>query len=97
LQKFVAVHASVQNHFNQERHLYSRRNFKRNRAAARVEWRALDAPQETVTLSLWRLVLICLTAPIPSLKSKSRRLKVVDPFRNSAYGCGNIKFVSKTV
>jgi len=28
LQKFVAVHYSVHNHFNQERHLYSRINFK---------------------------------------------------------------------
>ena len=34
LQKFVAVHASVHNHFNVERHLYSRSNFKLNRAAA---------------------------------------------------------------
>ena len=34
LQKFVAVHASIHNHFNQERHLYSRENFKLNRAAA---------------------------------------------------------------
>jgi len=28
LQKFAAVHSSVHNHFNQERHLYSRENFK---------------------------------------------------------------------
>ncbi len=39
LQKFAAVHASVCNHFNQERHLYSRDNFKLNRAAALAEWR----------------------------------------------------------
>jgi putative transposase len=39
LQKFVAVHASVRNHFNLERHLYSRDNFKVNRAAALAEWR----------------------------------------------------------
>ena len=38
LQKFVSVHASVQNHFNQERHLHSRINFKLNRAAANAEW-----------------------------------------------------------
>ena len=43
LQKFVAVHASVHNHFNQERHLYSRDNFKLNRAAALAEWRQLGA------------------------------------------------------
>jgi len=43
LQKFAAVHASVFNHFNQERSLYSRANFKRNRAAALAEWRQLGA------------------------------------------------------
>ena len=41
LQKFVTVHASVHNHFNQERHLYSRTNFKLNRTAALAEWRQL--------------------------------------------------------
>jgi putative transposase len=43
LQKFASVHASVHNHFNQERALYSRRNFKLNRAAALAEWRGLFA------------------------------------------------------
>ncbi|MEQ8403402.1 MAG: IS6 family transposase [Silicimonas sp.] len=43
LQKFTAVHGSVQNHFNQERHLYSRSNFKQNRTAALAEWRQLLA------------------------------------------------------
>ncbi|MHC4434805.1 MAG: IS6 family transposase [Planctomycetota bacterium] len=43
LQKFVAVHASVHNHFNQERHLYSRPNFKLNRTVALAEWRKLGA------------------------------------------------------
>jgi putative transposase len=42
-QKFVAIHGSVHNHFNQERHLYSRDNFKLNRAAALSEWRGLGA------------------------------------------------------
>jgi len=37
LQKFAAVHSSVHNHFNQERHLYSRQNFKTNRATALAE------------------------------------------------------------
>ncbi len=41
LQKFVSVHASVHNHFNQERHLYLRASFKLNRAAALAEWRQL--------------------------------------------------------
>ncbi len=43
LQKFVTVHASVHNHFNQERALYSRDNFKLNRDAALAEWRDLGA------------------------------------------------------
>ena len=41
LQKFAAVHSSVYNHFNQERHFYSRDNFKLNRTAARTELRQL--------------------------------------------------------
>ncbi len=43
LQKFAAVHGSVYNHFNQERHLYNRENFKLNRSAALAEWRQLAA------------------------------------------------------
>ena len=39
LQKFASIHSSVHNHFNQERHLYSRDNFKLNRTAALTEWR----------------------------------------------------------
>ena len=41
MQKFVAVHSSIHNHFNQERRFYSRTNFKLNRAAALAEWRQL--------------------------------------------------------
>ena len=43
LQKFAAVHASVYNHFNQERSLSTRTNFKLNRAVALAEWRQLGA------------------------------------------------------
>ncbi|MEY8841373.1 IS6 family transposase [Cribrihabitans sp. XS_ASV171] len=43
LQKFAAVHASVFNHFNSERSLNSRQNFKSHRAAALAEWRGLCA------------------------------------------------------
>jgi putative transposase len=43
LQKFAAVHSSVHNHFNQERHLNRRDNFKLNRSAALAEWRQLGA------------------------------------------------------
>ncbi len=43
LQKFASIHSSVHNHFNLERHLYSRENFKLNRSAALAEWRQLAA------------------------------------------------------
>ena len=43
VQKFAAAHASIHNHFNQERHLYNRENFKLNRSAALTEWRQLAA------------------------------------------------------
>jgi putative transposase len=43
LQKFVAVHASIHNHFNQERCLSKRCHFKLNRTAALAEWRGLCA------------------------------------------------------
>jgi putative transposase len=41
LQLFASVHASVSNHFNQERSLSSRDNFKALRTAALTEWRLL--------------------------------------------------------
>ena len=43
LQKFAAAHASIHNHFNQDRHLNSLETFKQNRAAALAEWRQLAA------------------------------------------------------
>ena len=43
LQQFVAVHASVCNHFNHDRSLSRRQHFKLNRAAALDEWRQLGA------------------------------------------------------
>jgi putative transposase len=43
LQKFAAVHSSVYNHFNQERSLSSRNNFKLKRATALAEWRQLGS------------------------------------------------------
>ena len=43
LQKFVAVHASIHNHFNQDRSLSQRDHFKANRTAALNEWRGLCA------------------------------------------------------
>ena len=43
LQKFATVHASVCNHFNQDRGHSKRIYFKANRAAALAEWRGLFA------------------------------------------------------
>jgi putative transposase len=43
LQKFVAVHSSIQNHFNAERGLSTRDNFKASRTAALAGWRQLCA------------------------------------------------------
>jgi putative transposase len=43
LQKFVSVHASIFNHFNQERHLIDRETFKARRSAALAEWQNLVA------------------------------------------------------
>jgi putative transposase len=43
LQKFSAVHASVDNHFNQERHLVSRETYKLRRSVALAEWRSVMA------------------------------------------------------
>ena len=43
LQKFAAVHASIHNHFNRDRHLNRRDIFKQNRTAALAEWCQLAA------------------------------------------------------
>jgi putative transposase len=43
LQKFTSTHASIHNHFNQDRHLNRRTAFKENRPAALAEWRKLAA------------------------------------------------------
>ena len=41
LQKFAAVHGTVHNHFNQERHLISRDLYRQRRSAALAEWRTV--------------------------------------------------------
>ena len=41
LQKFSSVHASVHNHFSQERHLVSRKIYKERRAAALAAWQSV--------------------------------------------------------
>jgi putative transposase len=39
LQKLSAVYTSAHDHFNQERHLYNRANFKLNWTAVHAFWR----------------------------------------------------------
>ena len=43
LQKFASVHANIATHFNQERHLVSRQEYKQRRSAALAEWQSLMA------------------------------------------------------
>ena len=43
LQRFSSVHASLHNHFSQERHLVSRQIYKQRRSAALAEWQAVMA------------------------------------------------------
>ena len=43
LQKFTSIHSSVTNHFNHQRHLISRDDFKTKREAALLEWQQLCA------------------------------------------------------
>jgi putative transposase len=43
LQKFAATHASIHNHFNLDRHLIRRDDFKKSRVAALAQWRELAA------------------------------------------------------
>ncbi len=42
-ENFATVHASIQNHFGQDRHLNRRNVFKQNRSVALAEWRQLAA------------------------------------------------------
>ena len=43
LQKFASVHASIHNHFNQDRHLVDRQTYKAARSTALAEWQNLVA------------------------------------------------------
>ncbi|RYD62211.1 MAG: IS6 family transposase, partial [Verrucomicrobiaceae bacterium] len=43
LQKFASVHASLHNHFSQERHLVDRKTYKQRRSVAWAEWQFVVA------------------------------------------------------
>ena len=77
LQKFVAVHSSIYNHFNLRRHLCSRDNFKLNRAAALAEWRRLVAAQFPVVGGELRPCDFPLTGPQQFLQQQVRRRQQV--------------------
>jgi putative transposase len=51
LRTFAAVQATVSNHFNQERNLFSRNSFKLNRAVAGTKWLRFCAGQVAASLS----------------------------------------------
>ncbi len=63
LQKFAPVHSFVHNHFNLERQLYSRNNFKLNRTTALADWRQLCSVWVHSFCGNLRRVRIRLTAP----------------------------------
>ena len=52
LQKFSSVHAAFHNHFNQERHLVSRTDYKLPRSAAMVAFCLLCGDQRLVAVGL---------------------------------------------
>ena len=58
LQKFSAVHASIHNHFNQDRHLNRRDIFKQNRTAALAEWRMVWPEGGCITTFGYRFALL---------------------------------------
>ncbi len=43
LQKFASIHASLHNHFNQERYLVDRQTYRERRSTALAEWQSLIA------------------------------------------------------
>lgn len=43
LQKFTSIHSTVTNHFNHQRHLISRNDYKTKREAALINWQQLCA------------------------------------------------------
>jgi putative transposase len=70
LQKFAAVHASVYNHFNQERAFYAGDKFKANRAAALAEWHQICSLSGPAFGGELRPVLIRLRAPNCAYRSR---------------------------
>jgi len=74
LQKFASVHASLHNHFSQERHLVDRKTCKERRSVAWTEWPVacrLNLPWGGVRSAKRRAVRIRLTAPFDSLLGRA--------------------------
>ena len=86
LQKFSAVHSSVQNHFNTERSLSSRPVHKLNRAAPLAEWGVLCAARDRANLPKERRVHFRLTAPLRMLMKRHGRPKELVTDKPRSYG-----------
>jgi putative transposase len=63
LQKFSSAHASIHNHFNHQRHLIQRDDYKAKREAAIIKWQQLAAALIVLSIGKLRRVRICLTPP----------------------------------
>lgn len=53
LQKFASVHASIHNHFSQERHLVDRQAYKTRHSAALAEWQSFANERHSLRGELW--------------------------------------------
>ena len=72
LQKFTSIHSSVTNHFNLQRHLITRDDYKTKREAALIEWQQLYAAKIGLSDGKLRRVRIRLTAPSNWLEADQR-------------------------
>jgi len=72
LQKFAAAHASIHNHFNQERHLKHRDIFKQNRSEAMAEWRQSGGVKSETIQNRCDLLPFALTTPAKPFRGDGR-------------------------
>ena len=56
--KFAAVHTSIHNHVNHQRHLTRRDIFKHHRAGILAEWRQLAARESSIEGSIGSIQLV---------------------------------------
>jgi hypothetical protein len=85
LQQFASVYASLDNHFNQERHLISREALNTRRPAALAERRQIESQRQLRVgdhTPKWRRVAVGLTAPA-NLNAMDDRPRDPDQLRRS--------------